>query len=269
MKWKLSATSHTGRVRKHNEDALCCYKGLTAPISLSDCQDCIVPAAYEGVLIAIADGMGGQNAGEVASGEVIRFLEDFLTKNASTEKSTPKPHDLLIQAVQGASKHLYDHVANHPEVSGMGTTLVIAWVSPTHVHVAWLGDSRCYLHTPGQPLQLLTQDHTRAWEAYLRGDIRLDQVQEHPQSHILTQYLGDLAPDPEPGYVVHPIRSRQRILLCSDGLNAMVPDEQIERRLACAYRSSDCIAALEEDALAAGGLDNISIILVETIPDSQ
>jgi PPM family protein phosphatase len=265
MKFKLSAISDQGRRRIRNEDSVWCCPDLASPKPIAACNDFVMVPSERGTILAIADGIGGANAGDLASKLVMKFLEDYVVSNPLIGNQEIEIKSYFYKVMVGANTYLSAYANAHPETSSMGTTLVLAWIVSKQLYVTWIGDSRCYIHNPQQGLQLLTEDHTKAWQQYQQGVIDRHALQHHPESHILSQYLGDRAPAPEPGFLMQTLNPGQRILLCSDGLHGMISDDEIGLRLAAAYRSSDVMMALLEDALAAGGSDNVSMVLVDVL----
>ena len=198
-------------------------------------------------VLMVADGMGGHVAGEVASRIAVNTA-------ASVELD---PGD----RVAAANRAIREEVARNPDLEGMGTTLTMVQLEPGGVaRFGHVGDSRAYIFTDGQ-MEQVTEDHTVAAEYVAIGQITAEEANDHPQSHMLTRCLGltrfvnvdEIAVDLEPG---------DRILLCSDGLNSMLTDDQIAAGLA--IESPDEAAwKLIDDANKAGGNDNITVIVVD------
>lgn len=227
----------------------------------------------QGILLAVADGMGGTNAGEVAAEIAIQTVRESyynLVPNLSSSLALEKA---LIRIIFQAHQSIKE--ALNEENAGMGTTLVLALLSGTKVHVAWCGDSRVYrysretinrVHKFDLPhLQLLTHDHSIVWQMVKEGKLDPNEARTHEYSNIITQSLGDPKNEPKPESATYSIATGDKILLCSDGLNSMLPDEFIEELLG--HKDSlDVIGnSLIEAANAEGGQDNISIILTEII----
>jgi protein phosphatase len=238
LRW--GSATDTGLVRRNNQDHL----------------------LVEGRLFAVADGMGGHAAGEVASQVAIDALRTaFVATGAS-----PHPDD-LVGAVRHANTAVIERAETDPALRGMGTTITAAAVvvedDEERIAVANVGDSRAYVFAKGDLTQL-TEDHSVAEELARTGQISPEDVDHHPQRHILTRALGilpDVAVDlwevlPYPG---------DRVLLCSDGLVREVKDEQIAAVLRRLHDPTEAAQELVARARAAGGSDNITVVLIDVV----
>ncbi|HEX9864596.1 MAG TPA: PP2C family serine/threonine-protein phosphatase [Acidimicrobiia bacterium] len=234
MKYVWASATHKGMVRQNNEDSLYPEKS----------------GESEGpVVLMVADGMGGHVAGEVAS---------RLAVNAAASSSL-EPGD----RVAAANRAIREEVARRPDLEGMGTTMTLVELTPEGVaHFGHVGDSRAYLFRD-DALKQLTADHTVAAEMVALGQITAEEAEDHPRSHMIVRCLGltrfvnvdEIELELEPG---------DRILLCSDGLNSMVPQATISQTLG--EGTADEVAwRLIELANKAGGHDNISIILIDVL----
>jgi protein phosphatase len=213
-------------------------------------------------LFVVADGMGGAQAGEVASKIAVDTFEQGLPDAGS-------PEERLASRVKEANRLIYERSVTEHEQAGMGTTLTAALLDEEELAIAHVGDSRAYLFRDGA-LQRLTSDHSLVGELVRQGKLTEEQAEEHPQRSIITRALG-----PEPTVDVdtwtYPVRAGDVFLLCSDGLTSMVSEDQIAQVL---DGSPDLRAAanrLIDDANAAGGRDNITVVLfrVEEVGDGQ
>jgi PPM family protein phosphatase len=224
------ADSDTGRARRANEDAFFAH----APV------------------FAVADGMGGAQAGEVASRTVVDCLRRGLPDGGS-------PEERLAALAEEANGLIHRKAAEDEQRAGMGTTLTAAYVDEDAVSFGHVGDSRAYLFRDAK-LQQLTNDHSLVGEMVRRGKLTAEQAEEHPQRSIITRALG-----PEPAVEVDHMTTYARdgdvFLLCSDGLTSMLSDEQIGRTLIDAPDLRAAGHALIDAANAAGGRDNITVIL--------
>jgi protein phosphatase len=232
---ELSARSDVGRVRAHNED-----RYLAAP-----------------PLLAVADGMGGAQAGEVAAGVAVEHLEGLGPE--------PSP-DALRAAIVEANEAIRRMAAEDPERAGMGTTVTAALLGDGgRLELMHVGDSRAYLLRAGE-LRQLTEDHSVVAELVRRGSIAPEEAEVHPQRNVITRALGA-----EDGVEVDrtevSLEPGDVIVLCTDGLCGYVSDEVIRRRLTESATLEDAAAALVEDANAAGGVDNVTVILARVGAD--
>ena len=245
---EVAARTDAGMVRSHNEDA-------------------IFANAAQGIVI-LADGMGGYNAGEVASSMATSLL------GADLEQALPKAkphridgngrmvaHTLLDASIARTNSAIYQAAQSQPQYAGMGTTLVMAVFFDNAMTVAHIGDSRLY-RLRGGTLQQLTRDHSLLQEQIDSGMITPEQARHSQNKNLVTRAVGvDPAVDPEiRDYDTQP---GDIYLLCSDGLNDMVEDEDIAATLQMLSANLDlCATQLVQLANDNGGRDNVSVILV-------
>jgi protein phosphatase len=214
-------------------------------------------------LFVVADGMGGAQAGEVASELAVRQFEGGLPDGRA-------PAEALVGTIKEANAQIHDQARTHPDRAGMGTTVTAAYVDDDTVVVAHVGDSRCYLLRDGDLIRL-TRDHSLVGELVARGKLTEEQAESHPQRSVITRALGAY-PDVEVDIEAFPARSGDVFLLCSDGLTGMVGEPALKALLEEADRSLEetgrtLIAAANE----AGGRDNITVILfrLEEVDDRR
>jgi protein phosphatase len=216
-------------------------------------------AAYAGSrLLAVADGLGGHAAGEVASGAVIDALKSHDADVPATELLR-----VLESAVQEASATLRGMVEADPSLRGMATTLTGLLWSGSHLGLVHIGDSRAYLLRDAELVQL-THDHTFVQSMIDSGHITAEEAASHPRRSLLLRALG--GEDSEPDLQLRDARPGDRYLLCSDGLSAVVPPDAIMQVLASVADPDDGVAALVDLANAAGGPDNITCIIADVVP---
>jgi PPM family protein phosphatase len=233
-----------GRVRDLNEDS----SGL-------------IRTPSGAVIAMIADGMGGHQAGELASRYAVETIEKILL-SSSLELTTEQRRELLRTSVAEANQNVYHLAAQNRQMQGMGTTTIAAIVDEQEVVLAHVGDSRAYmLHNDG--LYQLTKDHTYIEFLKENGQITEEEAKNHPQRHMILRAVGtneEVEID-----IIHTLWGREDILLfCSDGLTTMVPDREIGLILSSISLSLPAKAdQLLERALDAGGTDNISLILLQ------
>src|SRR5436309_3290339 len=224
------AKTDTGRQRRENEDS----------------------AYARAPVFVVADGMGGAQAGEVASQIAVEAFQRGLPDSGS-------PEERLANTVREANRRIYERSREETGRAGMGTTLTAAYVGDGNLAIAHVGDSRAYLFRDGS-LQRLTQDHSLVDEVVRRGKLTEEQAAEHPQRSIITRALGP-EPDVEVDTWSYPIRGGDIFLLCSVGLTSMVSEERMEEILASSDSLNAAAQALIDEANAAGGRDNITVVL--------
>jgi PPM family protein phosphatase len=216
-------------------------------------------SAYAGPrLLAVADGMGGHAAGEVASAVAISALSGL-----DEDKSDADLLNALAEAVKRANQALHDMVAADPSIGGMGTTLTAMLWSGTRVALCHIGDSRAYVLSGGQFRQL-THDHTLVQSLVDDGRISPDEAATHPQRSLLLRAL-DGTSDAEPDLSMRDAVLGDRYLLCSDGLSSVVSEETLHRTLASIPEPEDVVLQLVELAIKGGGPDNITCIIADVV----
>jgi len=213
-------------------------------------------------LFVVADGMGGAQAGEVASGIAV----DVFSKGLPDGRDGAEYR--LASLVHAANRQIHERSRTAAEQAGMGTTLTAAYVDVDGVAIAHVGDSRAYRWRDGQ-LERLTDDHSLVEELIRQGKLSAEEAEEHPQRSIITRALG-----PEPDVLVDtrtaPARDGDLFLLCSDGLTGMIGEAGLAQVLSQGGSLRDMVRNLIAAANAAGGRDNITVVLfrVEEVDDS-
>jgi PPM family protein phosphatase len=225
------AFTDTGQQRRHNEDAY--Y--ARAPV------------------FAVADGMGGAQAGEVASHAAVEAVAAGLPEDGT-------PEDRLAAVVRRANEAIFRMSREDDSRAGMGTTLTAVHVGERDIAIAHVGDSRAYRLRDGE-LSRLTEDHSLVEEMRRRGQLTAEEADEHPQRSIITRALG-----PEPDVLVDTTswaaRDGDVLLLCSDGLTSMIPEARVGEILREATGLEQAGRALIAAANRAGGRDNITVVLL-------
>jgi serine/threonine protein phosphatase PrpC len=224
--------SDTGRQRRANEDAYM----ARSPV------------------FVVADGMGGAQAGEVASRIAVEAFERGFDDNGGAS-----PEQLLADRVREANARIHKMSQTEQDRAGMGTTITAAHVGEHEIAIAHVGDSRAYRMRDGT-LERLTEDHSLVEEMRRRGQLTAQEADEHPQRSIITRALG---PEPEVTVDTHSWRglAGDIYLLCSDGLTSMLPEPQVGAILRGAATLTDAGHALIDAANRAGGRDNITVVL--------
>jgi PPM family protein phosphatase len=202
-------------------------------------------------LFVVADGMGGAQAGEVASEMAVESFDRGLPDGT--------PADGLVQIIEDANRRIHDRSRAESKRAGMGTTVTAAYVGEQEVTIAHVGDSRAYLLRDGE-LTRLTRDHSLVGELVARGKLTEEQAESHPQRSVITRALGP-EPDVQVDVDTYQARSGDVFMVCSDGLTSMVPEARVAPILVDAssleQAGRDLIAAAND----AGGRDNITVIL--------
>lgn len=265
---RLTAKTDVGRVREHNEDNyVVCPDVEKKEWFFSD----TTIESEEGTLLVVADGMGGLNAGEVASAIAIETIQQYFNQDNRTKIETHEQvKAALIDCINIAQTNMLNHAKAHPDTTGMGTTIVIAFIKDNILHTAWVGDSRCYVLRKNTELYYATKDHSYVQELVDSNQITMEQAFYHPESNIITRSLGDNSnKTPKPDVCAYPIVVGDKILLCSDGLNGMLQDDAILKILHNTENINEAAINLISAANEAGGHDNITLILSEIISVSN
>lgn len=272
MKIRISAITDVGIERINNEDAvLVCPNLEKQNWGETESKDYLALCKY-GAMLVVADGMGGANAGEIASSIAVDTVKDYFSQNrfCENELSGKTVHSMLSEAITLSNKAIMEHVETDPDSIGLGTTIVITWVVEDKAYIAWCGDSRCYCYNQDNGLRPLTKDHSYVQELVDKGEITPKQAFNHPDSNIITKCLGDVDAVTEPDIITYQLKDGDLLLSCSDGLCGYCDDKSIEKVLLNSFDNlSVCKDNLLKLAITAGGLDNITIALCATLPEGQ
>lgn len=207
----------------------------------------------------VCDGMGGQSAGNIASDMACGIITDKIRKAVETG-GMEDPRGLLESALREANYSIYKRSMVEPECRGMGTTAVVAFVRGDTAYCAHVGDSRIYLLRQGRLLQV-TRDHSLVQELMEKGEIKPEEMRTHPGRNMITRAVG-VSLTVEADLMQIPLEPGDKMLLCSDGLTNMVPNEQIAAVLLQNGGEQAC-ALLIQKANNAGGMDNITAVVIE------
>jgi PPM family protein phosphatase len=230
---QVVSLSDTGRKRRHNEDAFVC----------------------DPPLFAIADGMGGAQAGEVASGLAAGTVQEHAGDVESSEER-------VVSLIQEANRRVYERSREDAALSGMGTTLTLALVGDARVSIGHVGDSRAYLFRDGA-LEQITEDHSLVAELTRAGKLSEEEAESHPQRSVITRALGT---DPNVDVDAFTVETRDGdvFMLCSDGLTSMVEDDAILEIVEKGHGNLEKAGrALIKAANRSGGEDNITVLMFE------
>jgi len=251
---EMVTASDPGMIRSHNEDSI-----------LAD--------AVQGLAV-LADGMGGYNAGEVASGMATSLIASELNGVApeiarhagDPDRGRARVESLLRDRIERVNKAIFEASQTEAQYAGMGTTLVVALFHDNRVAIAHIGDSRAY-RLRGDELAQITKDHSLLQEQIDSGMISPEQARYSQNKNLVTRALG-IDPVVDPEIHEHPTQPGDIWLLCSDGLNDMVSDEDIAVTLGSLAANLELAARqLVQMANDNGGRDNVSVVLVKIVRD--
>lgn len=244
--------SDIGKRYDHNEDF------FALPVSTPQISINKQDIRSKGLLFVLCDGVGGLNAGEVASQMAATWiLKEYYSNNTSSEN----PGENLRKAILNTNERLYHLAQEHESYRGMGTTVVAALFFEGKVFVFSAGDSRFY-NLRGDKLIQITEDQSEVWQLYKSGQISKDELRFHPRNNIITVAMGT-EKDIELQSYVYDYQKNDLFLLCSDGLSDMVGDEDIKNILQKKRNIKKKVNLLIDEANKNGGKDNITAILVE------
>ncbi|MGI9471002.1 MAG: PP2C family protein-serine/threonine phosphatase [Rubripirellula sp.] len=265
---EIGAITHRGRVRPHNEDQFAIVRRLRrGEVLASSVDESMLRSGEESAwLLTVADGLGGQVSGEVASATAIESIMSFASEMSSwvmrpaenMEEDVARRVELYAQAIKRA---LRAKAESDPDLAGMATTLTAAYIYGSTAVVVNVGDSRSYL-LRGDEIQQITRDHTLAQDLL---DAGLSAESTRSYRNVLTRCFGtDGAPVSVDVFHVE-LSTDDRILLCSDGLTDLVSDERIQLVASAGDSTKDSCEQLVREALKAGGKDNITVVLARML----
>ena len=240
----VSARTAIGLVRSGNEDS----------------------ALTSSSLLAVADGMGGHAGGEVASQIAIKTLSSLIPVLTAADIDTDSIEDLLLNSLHTIDGEISRVSRDEIELRGMGTTLTALLIREGRAALLHVGDSRCY-RLRGNTFEQLTHDHTVLQELLDSGTISMAEAQDHPQRSMLTQVLmgeGSIAPV----LMVYEVNSKDRFLLCSDGLSSVLTEKEIKSLLKKSDRD-EAVKALVEATYVNGAPDNVTVVVADVIETEE
>jgi len=241
----IGKCSLLGNYRENNEDSI-------EVKQFPDLTVCIV-----------ADGMGGQAAGEIASKRAIDIIPRELRKNLTANLTGEAVKGVIRRAIVQANEEIMAMGALDKDMKNMGTTVVVAvWRKGTEMYIAGVGDSRCYL-IRNKSIQQLTIDHSLAQALVEAKTISAAEAKEHRFKNVLWKYLGSKEVGEGPDVSVVPLQSGDRFVLCSDGLSGVVTDEQLQAYVDEQKDMQACAEGLGQLALDQGSRDNVSTLVID------
>ncbi len=209
-------------------------------------------------LFAVADGMGGHVAGEVASNLAVNTVQEY----AKTHIDIKSPEKVLQEAIEYANGIVYQMAQSKEDYSGMGTTFTGVYITDKQIYWGHVGDSRAYLISDSQ-LRQVTQDHSLVWELVQSGNLSKEEAHTHPRRNLLTRAVGT-SPDVKVDIGILDWQMGDILILCTDGLNGLIDDQTIYQHIKQGEGNiSSVVDTLVESAKAAGGHDNITVILLK------
>lgn len=291
----VAATDAAGKynpdaVRNGNEDNVFVDIDLSGSANVTITPNTLIPLGRLGMLMVVADGMGGMNAGEVASQIAIDTVKDAFRPGAIPAEATASPESrgaYMESVIRKADKNIKADGALNPERNGMGSTIIMAWLMPDgRLTLSWIGDSRAYVYNPDMGLAPLSEDHSYVQQLVRNGIISYEDSFDHPQNNIIVRSLGDTRKDAEPETRQFRVGKGDLIILCSDGLSGVLrdraginphtgqpyPEQNLEDIISIKYKDLPaCKATLWKAAEEGGWYDNVTLILcrIDEGPESH
>jgi protein phosphatase len=252
---KVGYLSDRGKKRELDEDSIIIVRNNAVYGSDKD----------QAVLLVVADGMGGHNAGEVASrlatAKVAEEMVRVMIERDQRDSFDEKGENPLINAVKRANSYIFNEVKKNPQYKGMGTTVTAAVVLGHTVYIGHVGDSRAYIINEKE-IRQITTDHSLVQEMVDRGEIKREEAKEHPRKNIITRAVG-IYEDIDVDIFKEYIYGEDYLLICCDGLTDMVLDEDICKMVRRYGDPQKICCELVRKANKNGGLDNISVIVAQ------
>jgi protein phosphatase len=264
VKIQLAAGTNVGLIRKNNEDNFVVSSDLST-------SEWLIPQASDyadlgefGAILVVADGMGGANAGEVASAIAIETIQSMFIPEQLKDvvKDDKLIQEFMKTVVKQADLNILQRSKEDSSTQGMGTTLVMAWMLNDKAYVCWCGDSRCYVLNKRKGLVQLSKDHSYVQELVDKGELDPELMHDHPLSNVITRCLGDVERRAVPETRIYQLHDGDCIMLCSDGLCGIVHDQDIlDTMIKFHDDPTECKNELISLALCNGGYDNVTVAL--------
>ncbi len=292
IKFRLTAFSDAAgkynpdAVRSGNEDDWYVDDDLGDDIARNWSSDKEVMLSDCGMLMVVADGMGGMNAGEIASEIAVKTVEDYFSPGkitpsmAATYTSRRK---YMEKVITEADERIKQDAAAHTEHEGMGSTIIMAWLAGDEVTISWCGDSRAYRFNPDNGIEMLSEDHSYVQDLVRAGALSYEDTFGHPNGNIITRSLGDPEKKAQPETRNFKVYRSDIILLCSDGLSGVLFDQEVRRNTGELLSSENlediiranrttmqgCREALMQAAERNDWYDNVTVILCEILDGTE
>lgn len=244
MKFQVNSVTAKSRFHENNEDSYICKDKY----------------------IVIADGMGGEASGDIASKIAISSISNILDKSLSGVNSEKEIQNLSFFAISSADIEIQKYIALHPEADGMGTTVLVLIHINQNFYISWCGDSRCYYYSPKVKLKALTTDHSYVQQLINNNKISIEESYTHPDNNLITRYVGGGIDTCDPEFICAELEDDGIVIGCSDGLSGYCKIEDIEKVLQTSVY--DNLSQLLLDlAIKKGSDDDITIVTLT--PDKR
>lgn len=260
--FQWSYRTHSGSRKPRNDDSVVAFASgpggaellpESGSKTLSECD----------LVFAVSDGMGGGNAGDLASALLLRGMGEMIpeTFKAAASGFFPDSLEHLGDTLRAVHEKINEAASSCEEQKGMSATVALAWFTPENLYLANVGDSRIYLARDGELTQL-SRDHTLAWDQWKRGEIGEMQYRTHPRRSALYEVIGGGHPRMRPHLAAVPYQPGDRFLICSDGLIDGVTEQHIANALAGGLEPAGTLGTLLERSLRSAGSDDTTLIVI-------
>jgi protein phosphatase len=271
LQW--AALTHSGSRKPRNDDSLIIFASSPGGAETLDASGSRSLARHD-LVFAVSDGMGGGNAGDLASALLLQRMSEIIPETFKIAASGffPDCLDHLTEAIRSVHEHINDAAACD-QTRGMAATLALAWFTPDNLYLANAGDSRIYLSRKGQ-LEQLTRDHTAAWGQWKRGEISEIEYRSHPRRSALYEVIGGGHLNVCPHFAVIPYQTGDHFLICSDGLIDGVWERHLSNALAANRPPEETTQILLKRSTENSGIDDTTLIVIHihsapTEPDEK
>lgn len=241
----ISSLTDIGLVRNKNEDSY--FQSMD----------------FEFPLFIVADGMGGHNAGEIASKMAVEIIKQIFIENNNILNSEQELISIIINSIKKANQKIYEFSQSEEVYSGMGTTITLAYITQGNIYIGHVGDSRAYTISNNNIFQI-TEDHSLVNELVKNGSITIEEGKVHPQRNMITRAAGT-SEDIEVDLVIKAYNIGDILFICSDGLSNMISDTEIMNTFINEPIIKNACESLINKAKENGGKDNITIIAIELV----
>lgn len=270
IQFRIAAKTDVGLLRTNNEDNFQASSDLSKD-QMRWINNEVCSLGDKGALIVVADGMGGMNAGEVASELAIETVREYFAPHnltADVMKTRYTIEKFMNEVIVAADSRIKEEARRNPDTKGMGTTIVIGWILDGKLYVSWCGDSRAYVYNPAAGLHQISKDHSYVQGLVDKGSITRDEAFDFPDSNIITRCLSDSTAKAKPESLLKPydLCDGDIILLCTDGLSGMIRDHEMEEIIRANEQDMDLLVdQLIHAACEAEGSDNITICICQIL----
>lgn len=257
----------TGIVREHNEDEFL----LISNINHYDSDDERNKIRYDvptvGSLFIVVDGMGGADAGEVASELAVQSLQNYFYEHSERLQTCNYEEEIRVffnKAVHYSNEKISNHSRVNKDMMGIGATIVFALIKDQKAYIGWVGDCRAYLQSQ-KGLELLTEDHTLENELIKKGELERKEGEIDSQHHIVTQVLGAQDKTVVPGFVCKKLKNYDKLVLLTDGIHGLISDQLLAKCFEGSVMIGDVARKIIQEGNKAGGYDNMTLVISEVL----